>query len=128
PACQTPTPSPQRRGAAGDLGRFAALRCGRARLDIAREELGVRGHRLHAVRDHVANAGDELVDLALGDQVDGRMVIAWQDVLAEHDLYPARESEHLVRVTEEAPAVPEQSDIVGELFGNAHVRAVLPKR
>ena len=67
----------------------------------------MRGHRLHAVRDHVANAGDELVDLALGDQVDGRMVIAWQDVLAEHDLHPARDGEHLLRVAEEAAAVSE---------------------
>jgi len=69
----------------------------------------VHGHGLDAARDDIANAGDELVQLPLGNQVDGRMIIARQDVLTEHDLHPARDGEHFLGIAEETPAVPEQA-------------------
>src|SRR5207302_6229394 len=103
---------------------------GLARLGRAEacNELLVRRHDFHAARDDVAHTRDQLDDLLLGNQVDRGVIAVWHEVLSHHDLHPARKGEHLVGVAEEAAAVAEQADVVGELLRNLHGPAVLPER
>src|SRR5207244_12406797 len=83
---------------------------------------------LQAPRHDVAHASDQLDDLLLGNQVDRGVIAVGHEVLSHHHLHPARKGEHLVGVAEEAAAVAEQADVVGELLRNLHGAAVLPER
>src|SRR4029077_14411820 len=127
------TRPPESRSGDSSFARYPYPRPGRSsgplsgRLAVPGEKLGMHRHDLDAARDDLANAPNQLVQLPLGDQVDGGMIIAWQDVLPEHHLHPARDGEHLLGIAEEAPAVAEQADVVGQLRRNLHAAAVLPE-
>src|ERR1700756_4655374 len=85
-------------------------------------------HGCDAAGDDLTDSSYQLLQLALGDQVDRRMIAARHNSLPEHDLHPAGEREHLLGVAEEAAAVAEQADVVGELLRDLHAAAVLPER
>src|SRR5690606_6826620 len=83
-------------------------------------------HDAHAAFDRLCDAIDEAIDVFGWNEVDQRVIGAWDDALAEHDLDPTDVGEQFVGVAVETSAVAEQIDVGLKLLGDRHRSAVAP--
>ena len=70
---------------------------------------------------------EETLEFVVAHHVDDRVVLLWQQSLAEHDLDPGILAEEFARSLEYTAGLPEQLDAMREGLRNFHRAAVVPE-
>src|SRR5258708_8749568 len=87
----------------------------------------MRGHGVHAGSDDFPDAVGQSGNFLIGYEVDCGVILSRFYMLPQHNLNPAGDCKHFLRIAEETPAILEEADRVGERFRNVHAASILPK-
>src|SRR5882757_8900888 len=92
---------------ARSISMTATVVLGRSGCAVLGNELGMRRHGVHTGRDDLSDAVSQASKLLIRYQVDGGVILARHNMLAQHDLNPAGDRKHFLGIAEEASAILE---------------------